>query len=148
MSTRMSPDFPDPQHRRPLWVAALVTCLTIPTLFFFIAGYFDRDPAEPVRKNFAEQGPLALFAALPLTAIAMYALAMPLIVIWRNQGLLSLPRICAACIGAGVVAMTFFCLLLQATPSLVLLAFAAGVGLFAGLLFSWTAGVRLRNAGT
>jgi hypothetical protein len=143
----MSPDFTDPQHRRPLWVAALVTCLTIPTLFFLIAGYFDREPAEPVRKNFAEQGPLALFAALPLSAIAMYALAMPLIVRSRNQGVLSLLRVCAICVGAGVVVMILFCLLLQVLPSLVLLAFAAGVGLFAGLLFAWTAGVRLRIAG-
>jgi len=135
----------DPQHRRPLWLAALATSLVVPLAYLCASALFERDPGETVADQLDETGPVALFAALPISAFAMYALALPLIIRWRTQGDLSFLRACAACVGAGIVAITLFCLLLQVLPSLILLAFGAGVGLGAGLVFSLVGGVRLRN---
>jgi drug/metabolite transporter (DMT)-like permease len=136
-----------PQHRRPLWLAALVTTFVVPA---FYVGY-EAAQALVTRGSLASDGravsPLfgIMFAGVMVTAFSMYVVGLPLVLALRREGRLTLPYVCSAAAAAGVAGVLAVVLAFDSELHPALLAFGAGFGLLAGLVFGLVAGVRLRR---
>jgi len=145
----MSPEtWEHPQHRRPLWLAALVTTFAVPGVYVGAEAIHSLVTAGSLGGDEYTISPLfgSMIAGLMVSAFSMYIVGLPLVLALRNAGKLTLPYLCLATAGSGVAGMLALILLLNAPAHPALLAFGAGFGVLAGCVFGLVAGVRLRRA--
>jgi len=133
-------------HRRPFWLAALVTCIAVPTafaLFMLVTSAISGGMAGV--KRVSELLLLPFLIGVPVSAIAMFLFAMPVLMLFRERRLLGVLTVCALTIFVGAlilpVAMTLFS---RGDFIWVLMPWGAGCGALAGLVFCLTAGVPWR----
>lgn len=143
----MSPDAGEhPQHRRSLWLAAALTALAVPVLFLlaiYLLAVVDSRSLAPDGEVHSRAAGAIIFAGLPISAIGMYVIGMPMILLLRRlRWLAVLPVTLAAAIAGAVcfTALTFF--FSRTWPDLEGLLFGVCVGIGAGLVYSWLAGLR------
>lgn len=149
----MSPDSFEPrlerQHRRPLWLAALVTVFATPlvvTLLLKIADpFFDEQLLSTEGGSFEEF--VVMFAGgVPICAVSMFVIALPLMLALRHQGWLVVPGVCVVTALAGAIGFAGVAYVsLRTRMGSDGLALGAGMGLIAGLLFSLVAGIGFRR---
>jgi len=131
----------------PLWFAALVTAISVPfacwVVLFVIEVALGGSPfGEEIMRSLGAM----MFIGIPMSLLVMFLLGYPLALLLRRFGKLSALTVCAG----GAVIGALFALassdnipVHEVDPQLVL--FAAGAGLFAGIVFCLVAGIPFRR---
>ena len=141
---------PAPQHTRPLWLAGLITAISVPLacwaaiIVIEVANGGSFFGEEVMRSLGA-----LMFFGLPMSFIIMFVVGYPLVLALRHFGRLSALNICAGGAAIGVLFALIgsrFIPAGQIDPELVL--FAGGAGLIAGIVFCLVAGIPFRRAPT
>ncbi len=141
----MSPDPAHPQHRRPLWVASLVTVFATPVvvtlLLYALDPFVDEELLNP-DGDVLEEFVVMLAGGIPISAFSMCVIALPLILVLRRLGWLIVPAVLAVTALAGAAGLLgaargFF----GTRMGLEGLSLGAGMGVVAGVVFSLVAAV-------
>lgn len=145
----MSVPAPRPQHARPLWLAAVLTCMVAPfvvaalhvaTVTLSVAGdsrFTSADVAFVARM-------IALYFAL--TVAGVLVLGMPCVLWLRRRGALTLANLSVAGVAGGAVLGVVFAAFFLPSYGYPLIVLAISGGLVAGIVFGLLAGVPLRRA--
>ena len=138
---------PAPQHSRPLWLAAFITAILTPVGYFFVLMLVSLVRGEfSAESSFRALGFL-FFVVLAPSLGAMYLIGMPLALLLRSQGLLTVPYLMACAIGTGVSTIALLtALIAQDFPVLEVLGWGLVLGALAGIVFCVSAGIRFRSA--
>jgi hypothetical protein len=132
-------------HSRPLWVATIVTPLLTPLAYFLVllAVEFTGDHPSP-ESVFRAIGILYL-VGLPLAFGAMCLVGLPLVLLLRSQGMLTPGYVLIGASVIGVLTMSAFTGLMGGAWDPVLTLWGLGLGLFAGFVFCFVAGIPFRE---
>jgi len=129
------------QHRRPLWIGALLASLTPPLCA--LAVLFVSRTGDPSISDMLGTAALIFAATFPISLATMLAIGLPYVLWLRSHNALSVLTVCVGAVAAGVVALG----LLNwganwdhRAPGLLQLLYGAGLGLAAGIAFCVGAG--------
>ena len=134
------------QHKRPLWLAALLTSIGAPLVYYIGAlalnvvtgGSFYSEEA------FRALG-FVIFIGLPASVAAMFILGMPFVLLLRAVGKLSALNVSLGAAIIGAVTSSMVVRVTGGTPEMLPeLGVGALIGLLAGAIFSTIAGLRFR----
>lgn len=132
-----------PQHRRPLWLGVVLSAVAVPLCFAVLMLR-----AAPTHDDF--RGIVGAFAVTSLVELAaILMLGLPYILWLRSRGTLNAVFVClgATLVGALTVAILNVALNWNHRPPAVSsLAYGAGLGFFAGVVFCAGAGIWTRRA--
>ncbi len=135
-----------PQHTRPLWFAALITCCAAPLVIatVFVVEALVRQ-GVPAREHVIAAFSNIVMFAFPVTVGAVLLLGMPLAFWLRDRDRLTFRNlaIAGACLGAVIPVFLLFNLVVRQGRVLL---FAACCGAITSSLFALVAGVRWRRA--
>jgi hypothetical protein len=143
----MSPDSgdPDPQHRRSLGMAGLVTGIAVPLLYAVIMVIVDTADGSGLSEELVRGGTVALLVVFPLSLLATFAIGLPLVKWLRNEGRLTGWRVCLAGAAAGAFILFVFVLVVFENFSFMVLALGAASGSAAGVIFTLVTNIRWRS---
>ena len=140
---------PAAQHSRPLWLAAFLTAILTPVLYLLgftllalAGGEYSSELA------FRSVGIMFLFGLLPALG-AMFFVGLPLVLLLRSQRLLTSLYVLAGAVAVGILTMTVLVTIVMKSPlAPLVLAWGAGLGAFAGVIFCVSAGIPFRERRT
>ena len=126
----------------------MVTCIALPVAFALIVLVSELLTAGSTRAP----SPLdavagSLLIGWPISAIAMYLFALPVLMVFRKRGLLGFLTACALTTLVGALILPGVLGLIFGGPfNVVLMAWGAGFGAGAGVIFCLVAGIPWRQA--
>jgi len=140
---------PPTQHSRPLWLAALITALLTPAIFFGVLLAINLVRGEASGELAFRGMGFLIFFGLPLSLGATYLVGLPLALLLRSQQLLAPKYVIpgAALVGATILSVLTLTIL-RTTLTLQAIAVGLGVGAVAGIVFCLTAGIAFRLRAT
>jgi hypothetical protein len=134
-----------PQHRRPLWLAALVTSVAVPIGYFLLvlaaSALRNEAPGDGTARAFG----YTMMFGLPVTAGAMFLLGMPVVLMLRSMNSLRALHVCIGAAVAGGLALSLLFAMTGGNDHGLSFVWGGLVGLFAGVVFCAVAGVRWRE---
>lgn len=134
------------QHKRPLWLAALLTSIGAPLVYYIGAlavnvvtgGSFYSEEA------FRALG-FVMLIGLPASVAAMFILGMPFVLLLRAIGKLSALNVSLGAAAIGAVTFSMLIRVSGGTPEMLPeIGIGAFIGLLTGAIFSTIAGLRFR----
>ena len=143
----MFPDMaqPPPQHKRPLWIAAVATGAAVPVMLIGMAMILDAVFRRSLTLDSLLGGLAAMATLMAVGAVLMLLIALPVARWLRGLRRLSWMNLCAAGGIAGLCVAALFFLLDY--PSMYSSVFVVGLvtGIVLALVFALIAGVRPRS---
>jgi len=133
-------------HRRPLWLGALVAWPVAPMGYalFAILTTLQQMGIDGITMVYPFIQ-LIFMIGLPIAALAMFLIGLPLTVWFRARGWLRADLVCLAAAGVGILAWSLFLVFVDGgPPSVGQLLAGAALGAVSGLVFCLTAGLRWR----
>ena len=135
---------PPLQHKRPLWVAALLAWITGPVVFalyLHASEFIENGNFHASTFNFAMTVILGLGSVI--SAVAMFLMGLPLALWFRRHGWLAAPLVCLTATGVGALALgLFFWVTDRGPPTFGLWLLGAALGAVSGIVFCVSAGLR------
>jgi hypothetical protein len=137
------------QHSRPLWLAAFLTSILTPVAYLLALSLVSVAKGE-YSSELAFRGAGFMFFVGLLPALgAMYCIGLPLVLLLRSQGLLTIAYVLIGAIVAGNFTMVALVSVVARSPLVAeVFAWGSGLGLLAGLIFCIAAGIPFRRIPT
>jgi hypothetical protein len=137
---------PRPQHSRPLWIATIVTPLLTPLAYFLVLLVAELTGVHPSGESVFRAIGILYLVGLPLAFGAMCLVGLPLVLLLRSQRMLTPGYVLIGASVVGVLTMAAFTGLIGGSWDPVLTLWGLGLGLFAGFLFCFVAGIPFRES--
>lgn len=138
---------PEPQHSRPLWMAALITAVATPVAYLLTLVLVSLIRGDYSSELAFRGAGFLFFVGLPPALGAMFFIGLPLVLLLRSQDLLTVGYVLVGAMGAGVLTLVALVLFVARSPlEFAVLTWGAGLGLFAGLIFCLAAGIPFRRS--
>jgi hypothetical protein len=134
-----------PQHSRPLWIASLVTPVAALTAWFALQLGLEFARSGSVPGVMMRLLVLLILFGGPVAFGAMFFLGLPSLLLLRSQNMLTGLNVCLAATIVTTIAIVGFMLSMRQRPGLELVAWALGLGVFAGATFCLAAGIPFRR---
>jgi len=137
-----------PAHTRPLWFAGLIAAVSVPFAYLLVVVVIEiANSGSAFGEEIMRGMGFLMMFGVPFCLVVMLVLGYPLALLLRKFGRLSALNLCA---GAVVIGATVALLGGRMSPSesvlsLMLAAFGAVAGLFAGIVFCLVAGIPFRR---